>query len=386
MSEQPPKKVLVAGFFDLFHSGHVRFLEDAAAFGELTVVIGSDENSLINKHKRPVYTQEERKYIVESLRCVRRAVVPEDTTPLNFRDELLRLRPDYFVINEEGDRADKRALCDACGVQYVVLQRRPHANLPARSSTSLAEVDQIPLRLDLAGFFDQKTLNSVAPGSVVILPIECLPVEERSGMSTSTRKLLRRIFGSRLPTNLSEEELARLIFAAENPPGSEYISGTVDALGLVVRGVNKFDYAGDYWPHTIHKIDDDQTLDWLESILFLQQTQPRPEGFELLTGREDFSTQAVNRLRNAAEEVWSAIRLCDTHRMAAAINEVHAAQWAIFPGYVSREVEPALARTRDEHLAVKLAGAGGYGYMIVVSENPPRDALRISARRGLVTA
>ena len=39
------RTVLVAGFFDLFHSGHARFLERAAEFGKLTVVIGSDENS-----------------------------------------------------------------------------------------------------------------------------------------------------------------------------------------------------------------------------------------------------------------------------------------------------------------------------------------------------
>ena len=39
------KKVLVAGFFDLFHSGHARFLEEASSYGNLSVVVGSDENS-----------------------------------------------------------------------------------------------------------------------------------------------------------------------------------------------------------------------------------------------------------------------------------------------------------------------------------------------------
>ena len=380
-AKTPRKRVLVAGFFDLFHSGHVKFLERAAELGELTVVIGSDENSLINKHKLPIYSQEERAYIIASLKCVQRIVVTADTTPLNFRETLAELRPDYFVINDDGDRPDKRALCESLGVQYVVLKREPHGSLPRRSTTALRSIDQIPHRLDLSGFFDQRMINSVVPGSVVILPIECLPLDDRSGMSSSTRNQIRRIFGNALPTNLPAEELARLLFAVENPPGSRYISGTVDALGLVVRGVNRFDYRGDYWPSAISRIDDEATLAWLESILFLRQTRPRPDGFQLLTGREDFSPVAVAKLRDAAEGVWDAVRGQDTRRFAAAINEVHAAQHAIFPAYVSDEVGPILDRVRREHLAVKLAGAGGYGYMIVVSENPPANALRIQVRR-----
>ena len=37
-------KVLVAGFFDLFHSGHLAFLEESASFGDLYVSVGSDAN------------------------------------------------------------------------------------------------------------------------------------------------------------------------------------------------------------------------------------------------------------------------------------------------------------------------------------------------------
>ncbi len=381
----PAKKgtptVLVAGFFDLLHSGHVKFLERAAELGELTVVIGSDENSLVNKHKLPIFSQEERRYMVAALRCVKNVIVPDDTTPLNFAPTLIDRKPDYFVINEDGDRPEKRALCQAHGVKYVVLRREPHSGLPPRSTTALRSVDQIPHRLDLSGFFDQRTINSVLPGSVVILPIECLPLDDRSGMSSSTRNQIRRIFGNALPSHLSAEELARLLFAVENPPGSKYMSGTVDALGLVVRGVNKFDYHDAFWPQQVTNIDDEATLTWLESVLFLQQTRPRPDGFELFTGREDYSARAVGRLRDAAECVWAAIERRDTPSLAEAINEVHAAQQGIFPGYVSPEVEPILEHTRSAHLAVKLAGAGGYGYMIVVSECPPPAALRVTARR-----
>jgi hypothetical protein len=300
---------------------------------------------------------------------------------LNFREALAEFKPDYFIINKDGDRPEKRALCEAHGVEYIVLDREPERSLPARSTTALRQIDRIPHRLDLSGFFDQRMLNAVLPGSVVILPIEPVLLEERSGMSSSTRKQIRRIFGNWLPSHLTTEELARLVFAVENPPGSKHISGTVDALGLLVCGVNKFDYDDDFWPHTVTRIDDEETLGWLESILFLKQTRPRPADFQLLTGQEDFSRQAVGRLRDAAEALWAAIQRRATRPFAGALNEVHAAQLNLFPGYVSDEVRPILQRVRDEHLAVKLAGAGGYGYMIIVAEVPPAGALPITARR-----
>ena len=45
--EPPPtgrKKVIVTGCYDWFHSGHVRFFEEASEHGELYVVVGHDAN------------------------------------------------------------------------------------------------------------------------------------------------------------------------------------------------------------------------------------------------------------------------------------------------------------------------------------------------------
>ena len=38
------KKVMVSGCFDLLHSGHIKFFETAAKYGQLFVCIGSDKN------------------------------------------------------------------------------------------------------------------------------------------------------------------------------------------------------------------------------------------------------------------------------------------------------------------------------------------------------
>jgi hypothetical protein len=47
------------------------------------------------------------------------------------------LRPDLYVVNEDGDKAEKRAYCEAHGIRYVVLSRRPREGLPRRQSTDL---------------------------------------------------------------------------------------------------------------------------------------------------------------------------------------------------------------------------------------------------------
>ena len=37
------KKVFVSGCFDMLHSGHIAFFEEAASFGDLYVALGSDK-------------------------------------------------------------------------------------------------------------------------------------------------------------------------------------------------------------------------------------------------------------------------------------------------------------------------------------------------------
>ncbi len=42
-----------------------------------------------------------------------------------------------LVVNDDGDRPDKRAYCEANGIEYRVLKRLPRAGLPQRTSTDL---------------------------------------------------------------------------------------------------------------------------------------------------------------------------------------------------------------------------------------------------------
>ena len=69
------KKVFVTGCFDLLHSGHVAFLTEAAEYGEVYVGIGSDQTVYHLKGRYPVNNQDERKYMLEALKCVKRCSI-----------------------------------------------------------------------------------------------------------------------------------------------------------------------------------------------------------------------------------------------------------------------------------------------------------------------
>jgi len=372
---------LVAGFFDLLHSGHVRFLEECGTYGEVTVSLGSDANSLESKGRMPICSEAERKYMLEALQVVHRVEVSSPIGPLSFREQLEQFKPDFFVINEDGHTDKKRELCKSLGAEYVVLKRQPHSGLSARSSSGIRSMDQIPHRLDIVGFFDQVFLSEVCPGSTVMCGLEPMELDDRSGMASSTRETIRRVFGNALPRDKTEEEIAKIIFACENPPGRQYVSGVVDALGLVSCGLSKFNFEGGYWPASIDRIHDESVMQWFENHVQIVQTRPRPIDYNVFSGAEDYSEPKARRLAAAGEATWAAIQNMDHHHLGACVNETSDACKAMISGYISDGVLPILSAMRDQHLGVKLLGAGGYGYMLVVSEQPAEGGLRVTVRR-----
>jgi len=131
------RTVLVSGCFDLLHGGHIEFLNEAASYGRLVVSLGSDRNVALLKGEAPYFSQDERRYILKNIACVSDVVVGTGTGLLDFEPELRRLKPDYFIVNEDGHGEEKRELCRALGVEYVVLKRVPHPGLPARASSTI---------------------------------------------------------------------------------------------------------------------------------------------------------------------------------------------------------------------------------------------------------
>ncbi len=375
------KKVFVSGCFDLLHSGHVRFLEQAAAYGDVYVGIGSDRTVKGLKGRYPVNPQEERQYLLEALRHVKRCLINQGSGLLDFLKELEQVAPDYFVVNEDGNTPAKQKLCRRLGIRYVVLQRLPRANLPTRSTTSLRKECGIPYRLDLAGgWLDQPFVSKHGAGPVLVISVEpSIEFNERSGMASSTRQRAIELWQAEIPAG-DREKHAKTLFCYENPPGTREFSGSQDALGIVLPGLNRLDYCGAYWPEKITSVTDEETLAWLESHLYLVPLGPRRSGFQVLKGRR-ITPARVRALAYAAIHCWDAIQERSLLAFGRHFRESFEAQVSLFPSMTNRNVRSMVALYADKALGWKLAGAGGGGYLVLVSQHKIRRAIKIKIRR-----
>lgn len=136
----PPgrKKVVVTGCYDWFHTGHVRFTEEVSAYGDLYVVVGNDANlRLLKGEGHPLFPQEERRYVVGSIKYVKQALISTGQGWLDADPEIRRIKPDLYAVNEDGAKGGKREYCEQMGIEYLVLQRTPAPGLVRRSSTDL---------------------------------------------------------------------------------------------------------------------------------------------------------------------------------------------------------------------------------------------------------
>lgn len=135
-------KVFVSGCFDVLHSGHIRFFEEAAQYGDLYVSIGSDKTVEELKHRPTLYNEQERLYMVSAIKFVHRAFVAGGSGKLDFLEELKQVQPDIFFVNTDGDSAEKRQAVETLGVRYIVANRVPKDLLPIRSTTSIRQILQ----------------------------------------------------------------------------------------------------------------------------------------------------------------------------------------------------------------------------------------------------
>lgn len=136
----PPgrKKVVATGCYDWFHSGHVRFTEEVNSYGDLYLIVGHDANIRSLKGEgHPLLPQEERRYVVGSIKYVKQALIASGWGWLDADPEIRQLKPDIYAVNEDGDRGGKREYCQQMGIEYLVLKRTPAPGLPRRSSTEL---------------------------------------------------------------------------------------------------------------------------------------------------------------------------------------------------------------------------------------------------------
>jgi hypothetical protein len=174
--------------------------------------------------------------------------------------------------------------------------------------------------------------------------------------------------------------LAKILFCYDNPPGTEEISGSQDSIGIVFPGLANAYYEGGYWPAHIERVMNEQTLQFVENALYLMTLGPRQPGFSVLSGT-NIDTGGAKALSQATENCWQAILDHDMARFGLHFRQSFEAQIAMFPNMMNKTVARLIEQYRDQALGWKLSGAGGGGYLILVSDKPVDGAVRIIARR-----
>ncbi len=376
------KKVFVSGCFDLLHSGHVAFFEEAAKHGNLYVGIGSDNTINSLKGRKTINTEQERLYMIKALKVVTDAWVNTGSGLIDFLDDLKKFKPDIFFVNEDGHTPDKEKICQELGIEYLVSKRIPHGQLPVRSTTALRRECLIPYRIDIAGgWMDQPYVSKYHPGSVLTISIEPdYEFNDRSGMSTSTRKKAIEMWQTDIPQG-DMEKLAKTLFCFENPPGKVEISGSQDSLGIVLPGLNKLDYDDNYWPCNITTVYDEDVLKWIEDHIYMVALSPRRNAYNVLD-HTDITRAKVKTLADATDNCWKAILDKDIQAFGNAFRASFEAQIAMFPNMVDEGILETLEQQKGDAVGWKLSGAGGGGYLIFVAEHPEKArGIKIRIRR-----
>jgi len=127
--------VATFGVWDLFHVGHLNFLEKAKDLGHLLVVgVASDKIVAIHKGRIPVVSCEDRQRIIKALRCAD-IVVPYSNE--DFTDILEQLHIDILAVGEYwGNLKEHEKIKD------YILKRGKITTIPYTRSISSKEVRQ----------------------------------------------------------------------------------------------------------------------------------------------------------------------------------------------------------------------------------------------------
>jgi hypothetical protein len=248
----------------------------------------------------------------------------------------------------------------------------------------------IPYRLQLAGgWIDQPFVsqhNPRPPGSMVVVQIQpTFRPMPRSGLAGSTRTVASKLWGGRLP-NRPPADLVRELYQAENQ-GKIEPSGSQDMIGLVYPGINRLDYNHSFddgiFPVHIESLNQTETTEWLETVIYLVPLEPRPNDYNPL-GKKQLDPEWVASLGQSGKDCFEAIRMNDVETLGQSFNLCMKAWEKLLPHVIEhplldKELKTLLRAYQELYPGAMFSGCGG-GYLIVASLGHVPGALKVDVR------
>lgn len=124
------KQIVVSGGFDDLKSRDLRFLEEAARLGELTVLLWPDETLVEQTGNTPKFPLVERLYFLEAVRYVSRVIPISDVQNLDELPNEKDFGPQVWVDLENDSNATRESFCKKNGLEYRVLRAEQLSGLP----------------------------------------------------------------------------------------------------------------------------------------------------------------------------------------------------------------------------------------------------------------
>ena len=96
--------VLVGGVYDILHLGHLVALAEAKTHGDLLVVVVATDTTVETlKGRRPVFPEEDRRALVESLKPVDAAILGYEDVGMGYEQVIDDVKPDIIALGYDQD-------------------------------------------------------------------------------------------------------------------------------------------------------------------------------------------------------------------------------------------------------------------------------------------
>ena len=134
-------RVMASGVFDIIHTGHISFLEQAKSLGDELVVVVACDNTVKKRKHEPINSDIMRCRVISALKPVDIAVIGKDTG--DFFSTVKEINPDIIVLgfDQTFDEKDLENQLRENGFETKVVRASGSPNAPSTSNIIAKIID-----------------------------------------------------------------------------------------------------------------------------------------------------------------------------------------------------------------------------------------------------